>query len=154
MSEFEARLEKLGHVLPTPPEPVGFYTPVLRFGSSVITSGQLPIIGSELMFKGKIGRELHEDDGQNAARICVLNALAQIKHVAEGLEHIKQIVRVEGYVNSAPGFNNQPHVLNGASELLVQVFGEQGKHTRIALGVSEMPMDAAVQLAVWVELKK
>lgn len=153
MSEIEARLGKLGYTLPQPPGVVGFYTPVLRVGSLVMTSGQLPFVGAELPFQGKVGEELHEDDGVNAARLCALNALAQIKDCLGGLEHVQRIVRVEGYVNSAPGFSNQPHIINGASELLIQLFGEHGRHTRIALGVAEMPMNAAVQLAVWAEAK-
>ena len=153
MSEIEAKLDKLGYTLPQAPGVVGFYTPVLRTGSLVMTSGQLPFVGSELPFRGKIGGELHEDDGVNAARLCALNALAQIKDCLGGLEHVQQIVRVEGYVNSAPGFNNQPHIINGASELFIKLFGEQGRHTRIALGVAEMPMNAAVQLAVWAEAR-
>jgi enamine deaminase RidA (YjgF/YER057c/UK114 family) len=95
---------------------------------------------------------LNEQDGWNAARLCAVNALAQIKACVGSLDKISRIVRVEGYVHSAPGFQNQPKVLNGASELLVELFGDAGKHTRIALGVSEMPLNAAVQLGVWAEV--
>jgi len=151
MSSIELKLNELDLSLPTAPPPVGYYVPVLRTGNLVITSGQLPFIGKQLAFTGHLGAELHEEDGRNAARICVLNALSQIKACLGSLEKVRQVVRVEGYVLSAPGFTNQPQVLNAASELLVHLFGEQGKHVRTAVGVAEMPMNAAVQLALWVE---
>jgi len=151
-STIEEKLQKLGYELPTPPQAVGSYVPALRTGNLVVTSGQLPFIGKELMFTGKLGDELHEEEGANAARLCAVNALAQIKACVGDLSKVTQIVRVEGYVHSAPGFQNQPKVLNGASELLSTVFGEAGRHTRVALGVSEMPLGAAVQLAIWAEV--
>lgn len=94
---------------------------------------------------------MHEEDGRNAARICVLNALAQVKSCLGSLEQVRQVVRLEGFVLSAPGFSNQPQVLNAASELLVHLFGDRGRHVRTAVGVAEMPLQAAVQLALWVE---
>ncbi len=152
MGEIEQKLQKLGYPLPTAPPPVGFYVPVLQVGQLVITSGQLPFVGKELAFVGRLGDQLHQDEGFHAARICAVNALAQVKACLGELERVRRIVRVEGYVHSAPGFHNQPHVLNGASELLVDVFGEErGRHTRIALGVAAMPLNAPVQLALWVE---
>ena len=152
MSKVESRLKKLDIELPKAPAAVGAYVPALRTGNLVITSGQLPFVGKELAFAGKLGAELHEDDGYNAARICALNALAQIKACIGDLDRIARIVRVEGYVHSAPGFQNQPRVLNGASELLAEIFEDAGKHTRVALGVHEMPLNAAVQLAIWAEV--
>ncbi len=152
MSTIEAKLQELGLQLPTAPPPVGAYLPVLRTGNLVVTSGQLPFIGKEIAFAGRLGAELHEEDGRNAARICCVNALAQIKACVGSLEKIKCVVRVEGYVHSAPGFRGQPQVLNGASELLVEVLGEAGRHTRIALGIAEMPLNAAVQLCLWAEV--
>jgi enamine deaminase RidA (YjgF/YER057c/UK114 family) len=150
--QIETRLRQLGHELPSAPKAVGFYVPVVRTGNLVITSGQLPFVGTEIPFAGKLGGELHEQQGIDAARICALNALAQIKAEIGDLDRIQRVVRVEGYVHSAPGFQAQPHIINGASELLVELFGENGKHTRIALGVNEMPLNAAVQLALWVEV--
>ncbi|MCH7688124.1 MAG: RidA family protein [Planctomycetes bacterium] len=150
----EERLKELGHELPPAPEAVGFYIPVIRTGNLVVTSGQLPFVGKEIVFTGKLGAELHEQEGFDAARICVLNALAQIKACVGDLDQVKRIVRVEGNVHSAPGFQGQPHVLNGASELLVEVFGEKGKHTRTALGINEMPLNAAVQISVWAEVEE
>ena len=149
----ESRIQELGHTLPSPPQAVGSYIPATQFGNVIVTSGQLPFIGSELMFKGKVGDQLHEDDGSNAASLCLLNALAQIKAVTGELSKIKRIIRLEGYVHSAPGFDRQPYVLNEASQLLTDIFGDRGKHTRVALGISEMPLNAAVQLALWVEVE-
>lgn len=152
--QVEARLKELGHELPRAPAAVGSYVPVLRTGNLVVTSGQLPFVGKEIVFTGKIGpQHLHEEDGVHAARICALNALAQIKACIGDLDKVKRIVRVEGYVHSVPGYQGQPHVLNGASELLTEAFGEAGKHTRIALAVTEMPLDAAVQLVIWAEVE-
>ena len=150
----EERLKELGHELPPAPEAVGFYIPVIRTGNLVVTSGQLPFVGKEIVFSGKLGAELHEQEGFDAARVCALNALAQIKACVGDLDKVKRIVRVEGNVHSAPGFQGQPHVLNGASELLVEVFGEKGKHTRTALGINEMPLNAAVQISVWAEVEE
>jgi len=152
MSSIEEQLQALDLPLPAAPPAVGSYIPVIRLGNLVITSGQLPFVGKHLMFQGKVGEKLTEEDGWNAARLCAVNALAQIKSAAGSLEQVKRIVRVEGYVHSAPGFHGQPHVLNGASELFVTLFGEAGRHVRIALGVAEMPLNAAVQLVVWAEV--
>ena len=148
----EQRLTEHGHTLPTAPEAVGFYVPVIRMGNLVVTSGQLPMVGKELMFKGKVGSELHEEQAFHAAKMCALNALAQIKACIGSLDRVTRIVRVEGYVQSADGFSKQPQVINGASELLVQAFGEAGKHTRIAVGANELPLNAAVELVIWAEV--
>lgn len=152
-SAVEQRLSQHGQVIPTAPEAIGFYVPVIRTGNLVVTSGQLPMVGKELMFKGKVGKEVHEEEGFHAARMCALNALAQIKACIGDLDKVTRIVRVEGYVQSADGFTKQPQVVNGASELLVQAFGDIGRHTRIAVGVNELPINAAVELVVWAEVK-
>lgn len=153
MSELvEQRLSQHGHQLPNAPEAVGFYVPVIRTGNLVITSGQLPIAGKELMFKGKVGGELREEQGFHAAQMCALNGLAQIKKCIGSLDRITRIVRVEGYVQSAPGFSKQAQVINGASELIVQAFGDAGMHTRIAVGSNELPLNAAVELVIWAEV--
>ena len=152
MSDIEKRLSELGHMLPKAPAPVGYYVPVVRTGNQVVTSGQLPFVGKELAFKGKVGEELTIEEGQYAARLCVLNALAQVKACVGSLEQVTRIIRLEGYVHSAAGFDQQPVVLNAASELLAEAFGEAGKHTRVALGMSEMPLNAPVQIALWVEV--
>lgn len=152
-STVEQRLSQHGQVIPTAPEAIGFYVPVIRTGNLVVTSGQLPMVGKELMFKGKVGKDLHEEEGFHAARMCALNALAQIKACIGDLDKVTRIVRVEGFVQSADGFTKQPQVINGASELLVQAFGDIGRHTRIAVGVNELPINAAVELVVWAEVK-
>ncbi len=152
MSSVEQRLLDHGQQVPHPPSPAGSYVPAVRTGNLVICSGQLPLMGKELMFQGKLGRDLHEEDGQHAARMCALNALAAIKGEIGDLDRIRRVVRVEGYVQSADGFTRQPQVVNGASDLLAQAFGDLGKHSRIAVGVSELPLNAAVELAVWVEV--
>ena len=151
-STVEQRLSQHGHNLPAAPQAVGDYIPVTRIGNLVVTSGQLPLVGKELMFKGKVGHELQEEQGFHAARMCALNALAQIKACVGSLDRVTRIVRVEGYVQSATGFSRQPQVINGASELLVQAFGESGKHTRIAVGANELPLNAAVELVIWAEV--
>jgi enamine deaminase RidA (YjgF/YER057c/UK114 family) len=151
-SRIEQKIVELGFELPAAPAAVGFYVPVIQVGSLVVTSGQLPFIGKQIVFEGKLGEKLHDEEGQDAARLCALNALAQIKSCIGDLDRIQRIIRVEGYVHSAAGFQSQAHVLNGASEFLVQIFGEAGKHTRVAVGVNEMPLNAAVQLALWAEV--
>lgn len=151
-SAVEQRLSQHGQIVPHAPEAIGFYVPVVRTGNLVITSGQLPMVGKELMFKGKVGKELHEEEAFHAARMCALNAIAQIKACIGNLDRVTRIVRVEGYVQSADGFTHQPQVINGASELLVQAFGDAGRHTRIAVGVNELPLNAAVEVAVWAEV--
>lgn len=152
-SRVEDRLKALDLRIPQAPEPVGYYLPVVRSGNFVITSGQLPIAGKEIMFTGKIGDKLHEQDGYHAAQLCTLNALAQIKKEIGSLDRVTRVIRVDGFIASAPGFTAQPQVLNGASRLLVEIFGELGKHTRVAVGVAELPLNAAVEVALWVEVE-
>lgn len=149
----EARIRELGLVLPAPPKPVASYVPAVKAGRLVFSSGQIPFVDGKLRYQGKVGGELTEADGYQAARVCVLNCLSVIKEVAGTLDNVARIVKVTGYVNSAPGFSRQPFVVNGASDLLVEIFGEAGYHARSAVGVSELPLDAAVELEVIVELK-
>lgn len=148
----EERLSQLGITLPEPPKAVAAYVPWIRTGNLVVTSGQLPFRDGRIAYAGKLGVELTDEEGYQAARLCAVNALAQLKAAAGELSRVRQILRLEGYVHSGPGYQNQPKVLNGASELLGDVFGERGRHTRSALGVNEMPLNAAVQLSVWAEL--
>lgn len=150
---FEARLTQLGIDLPSAPPAVGSYVPVVQYGSVVVTSGQLPFIGKEMVFQGKVGGNLTEEQGGHAARLCLLNALAQVRSVVGTLDRVKQVIRLEGYVQSASGFANQPLVLNPASTLLTDIFGEVGKHTRVAVGASELPLNAAVEISLWVEIR-
>jgi enamine deaminase RidA (YjgF/YER057c/UK114 family) len=152
MSQIEDRIRQLGFNLPQAPAAVGAYIPVIRTGNLVVTSGQLPFVGKTLAFKGKVGAAISVEDGANAARIAALNCLAQIKSCVGSLEAVTRIVRVEGYVNSAPQFHDQPQVMNSASQFMADVFGEIGRHTRIAVGANELPLDAAVEVVVWAEV--
>lgn len=152
MSRILDRLKELGLELPHAPAAVGFYVPAVQTGNLVMTSGQLPFVGKEIPFTGKVGADIHEEEGGNAARICALNALAAIHGLIGDLDRITRVVRVEGFVQSAPGFTAQPRVINPASQFLVDVFGEAGKHTRIAVGAAELPLNAAVELSICVEV--
>ena len=149
----EERLEELDIELPEPPAAVAAYVPWVQVGQLVITSGQLPVHHGQVVYAGKLGTELTVEQGYEAARLCALNALAQLKAAAGELSRVQQIVRLEGNVHSASGFQQQPQVLNGASELVNEVFGERGRHTRTALGIYEMPLNAAVQLSLCAELE-
>ena len=149
----EEKLNRMGLELPPAAKPVGAYVPYLRTGTLIFTSGQLPLKEGKLIYEGKVGSDLTLEQGYEAARVTALNALAQIKAAVGDLEKVAQIVRLEGFVNSAPGFTGQPKVLNGASELLIEVFGERGLHTRYAVGTNELPLNAPVELALTVEIK-
>ncbi|MGC8778160.1 MAG: RidA family protein [Candidatus Caldatribacteriaceae bacterium] len=150
MDTLYQRLQALGLKLPPPPQPVGAYVPALQVGNLVFTSGQLPLREGALVYRGKLGDEVSVAEGKKAAELCVLNALSAIEAVIGNLERIKQVVRVVGYVASLEGFTAQPQVLNGASELLVHLFGERGKHVRVAIGVQELPLGAPVELEMMV----
>lgn len=152
MSIVEARLSELGYELPEAPAAVGAYLPAIRTGNTVVTSGQLPMQDGGLTCVGKVGAEVSVEEAQAAARQCALNCLAQIKAAGVPLQNIARVFRVEGYVNSAPGFHDQAKVMNGASDFLADVFGVVGRHTRIAVGASELPLDAAVEVVVWAEV--
>ncbi len=148
----EDMLRRLGIALPAAPAAVGAYVPWVRTGNLIVTSGQLPWQDGKLAFTGKLGTDLGVEQGYQAARICAINAIAQLKAAVGDLEKVRQIVRLEGYVHSGPGFRDHPKVLNGASDLLNEVFGPRGRHARTALGINEMPLDAAVQLGIWAEV--
>ena len=152
MASPDARLRELGHELPPVPQPAGSYLPATRAGTLVFTSGQIPFEGGELAKTGKVGDAVTPEEAQGAARLCALNALAAAAAEAGGLNNIRRIVKVTGFVASAPGFNGQPQVLNGASDLLGEVFGEAGLHARSAVGVAELPLDAPVEVELVVEL--
>lgn len=142
----ESRLRELGLELPAVPAPAGSYVPATRSGELVFTAGQLPFEGGGLLFSGKVGDAVSPDEAREAARLCALNALAAAAAETGGLDGIERIVKVTGFVASAPGFNGQAGVLNGASELLGEVFGDAGLHARSAVGVAELPLDAPVEV--------
>ena len=150
----EDKIKELGYVLPEAPKPLAAYIPALKTGNYVYTSGQVPIQKGELKFAGKIGKDLTLEEGQKAAELCVLNALSAIKGIVGDLKKIERIIKVTVFVNSTNGFTDQPKVANGASEFLGKIFGEKGKHVRSAVGVSELPVNSAVELEMVVEVKE
>ncbi len=153
MGKIESRINELKIVLPDAPKPVAAYIPAKQTGKLVFTAGQLPMVNGELISKGLLGQDVEIDEASRAARICTLNALAAIKGVIGDLDRIKQIVRVVGYVASVPTFTQQPAVVNGASELLLEIFGENGKHARSAVGMAVLPLNASVEIELTVEVE-
>jgi enamine deaminase RidA (YjgF/YER057c/UK114 family) len=147
------RLAVLGLTLPPVPAPVAAYVPAVRAGGFVYTSGQLPTVDGKLPAVGKVGAEVSAADAAGLARTCALNAIAAAASAAGGLAAIGRIVKVTGFVASAPGFSGQPQVVNGASELLLEVFGEDGRHARSAVGVAELPLNAPVEVELIAELR-
>lgn len=145
------RLAELGIELPEVVAPLAAYVPAVRTGNLVYSSGQLPIQGGELLATGKVGAEVSPEDAKALARVCALNALAAV-HALVGIDSVVKIVKVVGFVASAPGFGGQPGVINGASELFGEIFGEAGAHARSAVGVSELPRDTPVEVEIIAEV--
>jgi len=151
MGRIDQRLTELGISLPAPRAPMANYVPARRVGNLIYTAGQ--VSGSaEREIKGKLGVELSVDQGREAARMCALNCLAALLTVVDSLDSVKQLVRVGAFINSADGFNQQPAVANGASDLFVEVFGDAGRHARTAVGVNELPASFAVEVELVVEV--
>jgi len=148
----EERLAALGLTIPEVTPPVAAYVPAVRTGSYVYTSGQLPMRDGELMHTGKVGSEVSPDEANECARQCALNALAAVRTQVGDLSAVTRVVKVVGFVASAPGFTAQPQVVNGASELLGQAFGDAGQHARSAVGVPVLPLDAPVEVELIVEV--
>jgi enamine deaminase RidA (YjgF/YER057c/UK114 family) len=148
----EARLRELGYDLPDVLEPAGAYVPATRAGNLIFTAGQLPFEEGELRKTGKVGAAVSVEEAQRAARLCALNALAAAAAKAGGLHRIGRVVKVTGFVASASDFNRQPEVVDGASGLIGEVFGEAGLHARSAVGVAELPLDAPVEVELIAEL--
>jgi enamine deaminase RidA (YjgF/YER057c/UK114 family) len=153
VNSYEIKLKSLGLSLPPIPNPVAAYVPAKQAGKLVFTAGQLPMVNGELISKGLLGQDVEVDEANKAARICTLNALAAIKGAIGDLDRIKQVVRVVGYVASVPTFTQQPAVVNGASELLLEIFGENGKHARSAVGMAVLPLNASVEIELTVEVE-
>lgn len=153
MDAIEAKLEELGLKLPEAPKPVAAYVPAKRVGDLVFISGQLPFLEGQLAYVGKVGAERTTEEGYQAARLCALGALAVVKSLVGSLERVAEIVQVRGFVNCTPEFADQPEVINGASELLVELFGKQGGHARAAVGVSSLPRDATVEVEMVVRVE-
>ena len=150
---FEARLAVLGYPLPRDSTAIGLYLPAVRAGDLVFTSGALPLKKGELQVIGHVGGDVSLEEGQEAARLCLVNALAAIRDVSGALAEIERFVKLTGFVSSAPGFQAQPQVMNAASELLIDVFGDAGRSVRSAVGVAELPLGAAVEVELVAQLK-
>ncbi|MFI7603583.1 RidA family protein [Micromonospora sp. NPDC049366] len=146
-----AKLAELGHELPEVVPPVASYVPAVQSGQHVYVSGQLPVAEGKLLATGKVGAGVSAEQAKDLAQRCALNALAAVDSLV-GLENVVKIVKLTGFVASAPGFTGQPAVINGASDLLGAVFGEAGRHARSAVGVAELPLDAPVEVEVIVEV--
>ena len=143
----ETKLKELGLSLPQIPKPLASYIPTLIISDFLFTSGTLPMKEGKLAFTGKMGKDENSiETGYEASKLVVLNSLSAVKEALGSLSRIKQVVKVTGYVNSSQGFTDQPKVINGASDLLVSIFGEAGKHTRSAIGVSELPLNSLVEI--------
>ena len=153
MSTPEERLAALGLELPAVAVPVAAYVPAVRSGSLVFTSGQLPFVGGQLPATGKVGAEVTAEQAKEFARTCALNAVAAVAALLGDLSQVVRVVKVVGFVASAPDFTGQPGVVNGASELLGEVFGEAGKHARSAVGVAVLPLDSPVEIEMVVEVR-
>ena len=149
---YEAKLKELGLQLPSPPKPVATYIPAVRVGDLLFLSGVVPLHDGKIVREGKLGRSLTVEQGYESAAVALLNALAIVRQELGSLDRVRRIVKLVGHVASAEGFNQQPAVVNGASDLLVRVFGEMGRHARAAVGAAELPLNAPVELELIVQV--
>ena len=147
----EDKLRELSIDLPTPPSPAGSYIPVVTTGNLAFVSGQIPMKEGKVVFEGKVPNEQSLDAARDAAKICIVNGLAQLKANLGSLDKITKFVRISGFVNSNPEFTEQPKVINAASDLLVEIFGDMAKHSRIAVGVASLPLNSTVEIDMVVE---
>lgn len=148
----EEKIKSMGINIPIPPTPAGSYIPVVKTGNLLYISGQIPLESGKVAFTGKVS-DANIETAQKSAKICAINILAQLKKELGDLEKISRFVRLSGFVNSVPEFTQHPKVINAASDLLYEIFGEHGKHTRIAVGVSSLPLDAMTEIDAIVEIK-
>jgi len=155
-STIEEKLRLLGISLEKPSLSAGSYIPVIKTGNLIFVSGQLPAeLGSNplrVKFAGKVGRDISIDDGRNAAKLCVINALAHLKAILANLDEIRRFVKLSGFINCEATFTNHPEVINGASDFLLNLFGEKGRHARVAVGMNSLPFDSAVEIDFIVEV--
>ena len=149
----EARLAALGLTLPPVAAPLAAYVPAVRSGQHVYTAGQLPLADGKLLMTGRVGAQVSVEEGAALARTCALNALAAVASVTGGLSAVTRIVKIVGFVASDPSFTGQPLVVNGASELMLEVFGDAGRHARSAVGVAALPLDAPVEIELIAEVR-
>ncbi|TAJ23659.1 MAG: RidA family protein [Nitrospirae bacterium] len=150
---FDEKLKQLGIELPPPPKPVANYVPAVEAGDLLFLSGVLPFRDGTLAWTGKLGRDLTVEQGYEAAKVSLLNGLAIVRSRLGTLDRVKQVVRLVGHVASAEGFGQQPAVINGASDLLVGLFGEAGRHARVAVGAAELPLNAPVELELIMQIR-
>ncbi len=148
----EEKIKELGFELPEVAKPLAAYVPAKSVGNLVMTSGQVPLVKGEIKYKGKVGKDISEDDAIKAAEVCALNCLAAIKGEIGSLEKIEEIVKLTVFVNSTDDYSSHPKIANGASELLLKIFGEKGKHVRSAVGVSGLPLNSAVEIEMIVRI--
>jgi enamine deaminase RidA (YjgF/YER057c/UK114 family) len=149
----EEKINQLGFNLPAAPKPLASYVPAVKVGELVFTAGQLPIKDGSLAFKGKLGKDITEDEGKKAAQLCALNCLSVLKNEIGNLDKIDRIIKLTVFINSSEGFINHPQVANGASDFIKEIFGEDGKHVRSAVGVAELPLNAPVEIDMIVKVK-
>ncbi len=147
------RMAELGIEFPEPIKPAAKYIPAKQIGNYILTSGQGPLKDGSYVYKGKLGKDLSIKEGKKAARVCALNAIAAVVSLLDSVDDIEEIVKVKGYVNSVSEFTSQPEVINGASELFIEIFGENGQHVRSALGASSLPDNMPVELELIVKIK-
>jgi enamine deaminase RidA (YjgF/YER057c/UK114 family) len=153
--KYETRLNELSLDVPKAATPVGNYVAYVLTGDLVFVSGQLPLVNGELKYKGKVGADISLEDGQAAARACALNLVAQVRAACGGnLDRVRRVVKLSGFVNSNPDFTQQANVINGASDLMVQIFGEAGKHARAAVSCPTLPLGAAVEIDAVFEIQR
>ena len=148
----EKRLKELGIIIPNAPKPAGSYIPVVLSGKLAFVSGQIPIKDGQVVYQGKVGDTQSIDNAQEAAKLCVINGLAQIEAYCGTLDNLEKIIKISGFVNSIKDFTEHPKVINAASDLLMKIFGEKGRHSRIAIGVSSLPLNATVEIDMVVEI--
>lgn len=148
----EKRLKELGIIIPNAPKPAGSYIPVVLSGKLAFVSGQIPIKDGQVVYQGKVGDTQSIDDAQEAAKLCVINGLAQIEAYCGTLDNLEKIIKISGFVNSTKDFTEHPKVINAASDLLMKIFDEKGRHSRIAIGVSSLPLNATVEIDMVVEI--
>ena len=148
----EKRLKELGIIIPNAPKPAGSYIPVVLSGKLAFGSGQIPIKDGQVVYQGKVGDAQSIDDAQEAAKLCVINGLAQIEAYCGTLDNLEKIIKISGFVNSIKDFTEHPKVINAASDLLMKIFDEKGRHSRIAIGVSSLPLNATVEIDMVVEI--
>jgi enamine deaminase RidA (YjgF/YER057c/UK114 family) len=152
----EEKIRSLGIELPDAPASSGSYVQVVITGNLIFVSGQIPVepgsIPMEVKFKGKVGKDISLEEGQEAARLCTINALAQLKSALGNLDKIRKFIKLSGFVNCEASFRNHPQVINGASDFIVQIFGQKGRHSRSAIGASSLPLNSAVEIDFIVEI--